>query len=80
MTEPRPIIDEHGRGILTVRHLMMLLADCDPDAHVVIDNDSMRGTTDGWWTNIAHITIPADPDEEFCVTLHGGAELSSIQF
>jgi hypothetical protein len=79
MNEPRPIFDEHGRGILTVRHLMMLLADADPDAHVVIDNDSLRGTTDGWYTNIAHIAIPGDPDEYSCVTLFGGAELSSRQ-
>lgn len=80
MNEPQPIVDQYGRGILTVRHLMMLLADCDTDAHVVIDNDSMRGTSDAWYTNIAHIAIPVDADEDFCVTLFAGAELSTRQF
>lgn len=71
--------DKHDRQILTVGQLRDMIAGFDDDVHVVIDNDSMRGTSVGWYTNIGYVDLP-DDDIFIAVTLYGGAECDSNQW
>lgn len=76
-----PTCDKYGRKILTVGQLRELIAGLDDQTHVVIDNTSMRGTTDGWFTNVATVGLPDDDMYVYmAVTLYGGAECSSNQW
>lgn len=76
-----PTCDKYNRQLLTVGQLREFIAGLDDDVQVVIDNNSMRGTTDGWFTNVAYVGLPDDDMEVYmAVTLYGGAECSPNQW